>query len=631
MMLGALLLALAVPAASRGCTLDPALPPSLAAHAATQPLCAGFLNASAPPYSAAGDGVTDDSAALQSALDDAYANRMAVLLPAGRTYLLARQLRAVQRTGLPPNREHGYQLIGTRGPTPPVLRVPDHADPTAFPSIGLSSLEAGYIARPAVLFERHGPAALNRSGMANDAPSHYSAMLRNVAIDLGDNPTLSGVSMSGAQLCSIEDVTIRGERFTAGVVGLPGSGGYSANIHVTGGQFAVWQQQFRPNPSVTGLVALNQSVAAVLLEMSRGPLVLSGFVINSSLASVTAGVMASRSKGADGSLSLEDGMIVLTGAACSAPAVSTAGPDVALKNIFVKSNVAVAFPSHGVLLASTAGSIKQIREWWFSAASSIAFSKGVNASDEAVRGFPTVDLPAAPPASPPDDATLSTQHSWSADYAQSMLWSPDKSVMLDAVRDCGATPSWVNSTDDDGAAIAACLTADRGVGTVFVPRGEFLLWSPLVLRAGQTLIGAGKHCATLMMRPGAVFDAAPLVRIEQADGSSARASVSDLVLATAQRGTILEVTAPNTLIRDLRTTPCTVSRHDIASIWVAFFQECQQYHCEQAGKHHCVPRDGIRQDVHRGDADEGARDAARSGVHHAHGGRAQGARRIWPC
>ena len=96
-------------------------------------------------------------------------------------------------------------------------------------------------------------------------------MLRNVVIDLGNNPGLSGVSMSGAQLCSIEDVTVTGTDFTAGVVGLPGSGGFTANLRVDGGAFAVWQAQFRPNPSVSGLVALNQSVAAVLLQKTRGP------------------------------------------------------------------------------------------------------------------------------------------------------------------------------------------------------------------------------------------------------------------------------------------------------------------------------------------------------------------------
>ena len=119
----------------------------------------GFINASAAPYAAVGDGVTDDTDALQArpalpvprswanfqvslpdshapfcmlnrhreltlprltaahchqlrvcltfqflwrqaALDDAYAARLAVLLPAGLTFVVSRQLQAVQH-GMP--------------------------------------------------------------------------------------------------------------------------------------------------------------------------------------------------------------------------------------------------------------------------------------------------------------------------------------------------------------------------------------------------------------------------------------------------------------------------------------------------------------------------------------------------
>ena len=45
------------------------------------------------------------------------------------------------------------------------------------------------------------------------------------------NPQLS---MPGAQLCSIEDVLITGQRFHAGTSGLSGSGGFSTNVAVVG-------------------------------------------------------------------------------------------------------------------------------------------------------------------------------------------------------------------------------------------------------------------------------------------------------------------------------------------------------------------------------------------------------------
>lgn len=79
--------------------IDPATPARLAAHKDVQALISGYVDPTKPPYSAAGDGVTDDAAALQAAIDDAYAAKMSVVLPAGRTFLCSTQLRFIQ----PPN------------------------------------------------------------------------------------------------------------------------------------------------------------------------------------------------------------------------------------------------------------------------------------------------------------------------------------------------------------------------------------------------------------------------------------------------------------------------------------------------------------------------------------------------
>ena len=555
----------AAPAA--GCALDPSLPPHLAAYAHHQLLCAGFLNATAAPYSAAGDGSTDDTSALQAALDDAYAYRMAVLLEPGRVYIVTRQLRAVQAGKPKSMREYGYQLIGGRGAAPPVLKVADGASLDGFPSIGTSTLNGQQLtARPAVLF------ALNMSNTsghpANNAPMLYSAMLRNIDIDLGNNPALSGVSMSGAQLCSIEDVRVRGEAFMSGLVGLPGSGGYSANVQVTGGQVGVWQQEFRPNPSITGLIALNQSLAGVLLENSRGPLVISGFVIRSSYS--RAGVMiAGKGAGGDGGIALEDGLIALN--LSTASAIASAGTDISLRNIFVEAATAVTIALSGsssplVVVGSNPGTIKKIARWSFSAGGSIAFVGFRNASVAATTtGIPKLDLRAAAAVEPPADSTLVTKHSWSRQWAQKYAWSASPAIMLDAVRDCGATPEWVNSTDDDGGAIAACFESKPPDTVVFVPRGDYLLWNTLVLRSGQSLVGAGKHSATLAMRSSPVFAAAPLMQVVDAEegaeegaevaakGIAMGSVLTDLVLVAAQRGTLLSVSARGTLLRDVRT------------------------------------------------------------------------------
>eukprot|EP01052_Picozoa_sp_SAG31_P045176 SAG31_NODE_8152_length_1508_cov_7.717486_1_plen_120_part_10 len=93
--------------------IDPVTPPRLAAHQDVQPLLEGFVNPTLPPYNAAGDGVTDDAAALQAAINDAYSSRMTVLLPEGHTFLCTMQLTFVQ----PPNvsgRAYGYAMVGGR-------------------------------------------------------------------------------------------------------------------------------------------------------------------------------------------------------------------------------------------------------------------------------------------------------------------------------------------------------------------------------------------------------------------------------------------------------------------------------------------------------------------------------------
>jgi hypothetical protein len=174
------------------CALDPALPPNLTVHAAAQPLCAGFLDPTLPPYAAAGDGSRDDTVDLQAALDDAYAYRLMVRLLARRTFLVTRQLRCVQQGRPPIMREYGYQLVGGGSARDhPVIRLANNAHNV---SDGVLLYFQLIISADEWPFKGAGPSP----------PSHYSAMLRNVIVDMGTNPTVSAVSMSGAQLCSDE-------------------------------------------------------------------------------------------------------------------------------------------------------------------------------------------------------------------------------------------------------------------------------------------------------------------------------------------------------------------------------------------------------------------------------------------
>jgi hypothetical protein len=245
---------------------DPLIPKELVQHLAVQPgLLRGFVDPTALPYGAKGDGVTDDSAVLQRAVNDAYAARISVVLPAGRTFLLSRQLSFHQ---LNRSRAAGFQIFGGAGSRRPVLKLQDGA--TAFP---LKEGHEDVYGQIFLLFQLNNP---------NVHPSeHYNSRFRGIDVDLGNNPNVSGLSMASAQQCSIEDVHITGKAFRAGVVGLPGSGGFSVNVHVTGGDYGIMQDSYRPNPSISGLSLKGQRKAGLRVDLSHGPTVLSGFSIES--------------------------------------------------------------------------------------------------------------------------------------------------------------------------------------------------------------------------------------------------------------------------------------------------------------------------------------------------------------
>ena len=127
-MTASLVLAATITRASAAkCVIDPTIPTRISDVAPQDMLCAGYLDPSKPPYNAASDGKSDATSALQQSLDDAYAYRMAVLLPAGSIFLISRQLRAVQDGRPPAMRKYGYQLIGAGGGARPLLRLVDNS------------------------------------------------------------------------------------------------------------------------------------------------------------------------------------------------------------------------------------------------------------------------------------------------------------------------------------------------------------------------------------------------------------------------------------------------------------------------------------------------------------------------
>ena len=527
-MVVAWLAALVLPSLCSAFPPDPLFPPALVQHIHAQPgLLRGFVDPTAPPYGAAGDGRTDDAEILQRAVDDAYHARISVVLPAGRTFLLSRQLSFHQHNR---SRAAGFQIFGGAGARRPVLKLQDNAAKDAFP---LREGHEDVYGSIFLLFQLNNP----KSPIAGQESEHYNSRFRGIDIDLGENPNVSGLSMAGAQQCSIEDVHITGKAFRAGLVGLPGSGGFSANIAVTGGEYGIMQDSYRPNPSISGLSLSGQRKAGLRIDLSHGPTVISGFSIESEAEPLPTyravllvnGTLVPRdnsgnrlqlggstrngAQGQNSAFNGEDGRILLHGALENSTAIeSRDGSDVVLKNVYIHGARTLIFgrPAtwtwgnrlDGVVVAAvgTAADWTFLSSFAFTLSNGSIFDHGRLQSKPSYTGEPLRAVAQSPAAS-----VFLTQHSWSFDTLPT--WESER--LLDVSAAYGATPQWVNATDDDGARIQkaiedACDPASAKYGSVvFVPHGLYGLYRPIDLLGCASIIGAGSHSTALApVNPG---------------------------------------------------------------------------------------------------------------------------------
>ena len=417
------------------------------------------------------------------------------------------------------------------------------------------------------------------------AETFYLARLRGVDVHVGDNPNVSAVSMSSAQLASIEDVRVSGTSFHAGFNGLPGSGGFSANLEVVGGDYGVVQNQYRPNPSITGLRLVGQRLAGVVVDVSRGPVVISGFTIQgpsrpSAEQATTYRAVLLRNSSAiqDNSFNGEDGSIILHGPSGGGTAIETMGGDVVLRNVFVRGAETIATSTQtGMSLPSGGGSVVvRVPAYVLTASGGQVLDHGKvpTYGKNGSAAWLAAPLEHGVQAPWPNDS-LPLLHSWN--YSQLPAWDAQDAAVLNVITDYGATPQWVDATDDDGAKIQqaiddACNPSSPHHGrTVFVPHGEYGVAQPLDLRGGcAQLIGAGTHSTVLATLretsesggcwPDAGTSGAILRSLPPPtdSGSGARtpaglALVSDFGLASYHFCPLLDLGAGNLLLRDVGT------------------------------------------------------------------------------
>jgi hypothetical protein len=511
-------------------------PESLKLNQKYQPLEKGYIDVTKPPYNAIGDGKTDDSNAIQQALDDAYNCNLVSFFPANKTFLISKQLKCVTtKTG---SRKFAYQLIGSSKGKTPIIKLKDSSvvDRNIF-----------------IYFE------LITDGKPN-SPSLYGSTLRGINVDMGNNPTVNAISMAGAQHCVIEDVKIYGSQFNVGICSLPGSGGGVVNLSISGGKIGILQNLYRPNPTIIGLTLENQSECGLKVIESRGPVIVTGFKITSpakpskdyravylkNIRTITAN---GRVDHGNSNLCLTDGTIEMKGA--SGKAIYNFAQDVTMNNVFVKASEVIesgAVNPPAKIVNGLASKWQKISSYVFTSELDKAsvFVAGKELNNQTAHFQLYEPLVAQDPSK-----NLIAKHTWSK------LPEWDDTNILDIAKDFGATPENIVDNDDDGPAIQKAIDQATTQGnpnfgkTVFIPRGHFHIRQPITLKSGLKMIGAGKFISVIHAANEWKNELGAILNSE--NSSTGNLLLSDFAILGFPRMTYLHIQTANTLVRDVVT------------------------------------------------------------------------------
>jgi hypothetical protein len=416
---------------------------------------------------AKGDGIADDTAAIQSAIDRAVAQASygIVLVPEGR-YRITKTVNVWASV-----RVIGY---GARRPVFVLgANTPGYEDAAA----------EKYL----VFFSGGRPGGRGGRGVGDASPGTFYSALSNIDLEIGDgNPGAVGVRGTYAQHCFLAHMDFR---IGSGLAGVHDTGNVMEDVHFFGGRYGIWTRTPSPGWQFTAVDASFEGQRDAAIRETAAGLTL----VRPQFRNVPTAVEIDDKSPDD--LWIKDGRLEdVTGPAFVIGLEHSARTEINMENVVCRRvPVFASFRESGKKVAGP-GEMYEVK----------AFTHGIAFADIGAQAtmrdtFETVALAAMPPAVPSDLAPLPPAETWVN------------------VRSLGAKGDGVT---DDTAAFRKAIAEHRAV---YVPTGFYVISDTLALKPDTALIGLHPLAAQIDLLDGtAAFQGAgsPKPMIEAPKGGT---------------------------------------------------------------------------------------------------------------
>lgn len=452
----------------------------------------GVLNVKA--YGAVGNGVTDDTTAIQNAINAARTQAKVLLFPEG-TYKVSDTLK-LYKPDSESDRWNTFQWVGSTRGSRPVIKLVSSA--TKFNRTLGSVLDATEVSKVCPVIygcafydddndkvwdftdsNGNGIPDLTSEGEDPRNANTFFFAIRGIDFDVSGHSSAVAIWLKVAQTSHLEDIKITATNAWGGITGHPGALGVIGNIEVVGGRVGI-HGKTQHSTGLNGITLKNQTEYA-MVQMSE-PRLITGFSIEKAAPPAIALMNGGYSPEGLDDLGLIDGTIKFTTSNSSPAIENPQGHAVYMHNVyFHKAGQIIKSGSRAAVTGNAAGWKRVIEYVNPDSRSGTNLINGVKDANQ------YVDMADSNEADVP--ANLVSRHIWNSrdfpspddvydrihDSSYSKYAPNDYAIITE--EGCVADNTDANSSDCAGTDNRAALQAliDSGVKTILIPWGKFLV------------------------------------------------------------------------------------------------------------------------------------------------------------